>query len=98
MKDVVRGDRASDFWPERLTKARIGGRQRPGESRVFEFVDFTPGQTETFPNKWVPRGLVAVPLETVSLQLASKTLGLKDESWLIQVAVNLRVFEYHFAV
>ena len=98
MKDVVRGDRASDFWPERLTKARIGGRQRPGESRVFEFVDFLPGQTEAFPNKWMPHGLVSVPLETVSLPLASKSLGRKDESWLIQVAVNLKVFEYHFAV
>ena len=37
-------------------------------------------------------------MQSLSLPLASKALGRTDESWLLQVAVNLRVIETHFAV
>jgi hypothetical protein len=68
MKDIVRGDDASDHWPERLTKLQIGARQRPGGQRVFEFVPFAQGQTEPFPNKYTARpGLPVTPIEAVSL-------------------------------
>jgi hypothetical protein len=98
MKDIVRGDSASDHWPERLTALRIGARQRPGGQRVFEFVPFASGQTEPFPNKYTARPeLPVTPIETVSLSLAKRRLGRKDESWLIQVAVELRLVQTHFA-
>jgi hypothetical protein len=98
MKDVVRGDNANNFWPPRLTKMRISARQRPGSQRVFEFVDFAPGQTEPFPNKYTARpGVPVVPIEAVSLSLAKRRLGRQDESWLIQVAVELRLIQTHFA-
>lgn|SRR5262249_14340617 len=98
MKDVVRGDNASDFWPERLTEMRIGARQRPGGQRVFEFVKFADGQTEPFPNRYTAHdGLTPAPIEAVSLSLAKRSLGRKDESWLIQVAVELRLVQTHFA-
>jgi hypothetical protein len=98
MKDVVRGDNASEFWPPRLTAMRIGARQRPGSQRVFEFVDFAVGQTEPFPNKYTARpGLEPIPIEAVSLTLAKRSLGRRDESWLIQVAVELRLVQTHFA-
>jgi hypothetical protein len=98
MKDIVRGDKASLHWPERLTEMRIGGVQRAGAMRVFEFVQFEKGQTEAFPNPWMPHEkLIPLPVESVSLGLVSKSLGRKDESWLIQVVVNLRIVAHHFA-
>jgi hypothetical protein len=99
MKDVVRADNASDFWPKSLTAKKIGGRQRTGNRRVLEFVLFAPGQTEPFPDRYTPGpNLQAIPLQSINLPLTSKSLGRKDESWLIQVAVNLRVIEQHLAV
>ncbi|MHC2318842.1 hypothetical protein ACVIHC_005888 [Bradyrhizobium diazoefficiens] len=98
MKDVVRSDNASDHWPPRLTSMRIGARQRPSGRRVFEFVDFAEGQTEPFPNRYMPdSSLPVLPIEAVSLSLAKRSLGRKDESWLVQVAVELRLIQTHLA-
>ena len=98
MKDVVRGDNASENWPPRLDALRIGARQRPGDRRVFEFTDYAIGQTEPFPNTYTARPeLVPLPIESVSLSLAKRRLGRQDESWLIQVAVELRLVQTHFA-
>ncbi len=98
MKDLIRKDNASGNWPESLRKSRIGGRQRVGSNRVFEFVPYASGQTEPFPNPYLPTpGTAAVELQSLSLPLASKALGRKDESWLVQVAVSLCVLEQHFA-
>ena len=98
MKDVVRGDNASDFWPVRLTQLGITARQRPGDQRIFEFVTFAPGQTEPFPNTYTARpGMPVTPIGAASLSLAKRRLGRTDESWLIQVAVELRLVENHFA-
>ncbi|ULL01230.1 hypothetical protein [Bradyrhizobium sp. I71] len=98
MKDVVRGDNASDHWPPRLTSMRIGARQRPSGRRVFEFVDFLEGQNEPFPNRYMPDpSLPVLPIEAVSLSLAKRSLGRQDESWLVQVAVELRIIQTHLA-
>ena len=98
MKDLLRGSSASANWPERLTGMKITGRQLKGENRIFEFVDFVPGQLEPFPNPFEPCGdETAIVLQSVSLPLATKSLGRSDESWLVQVAVHLRVLESHFA-
>lgn len=100
MKDVVRGDHANDFWPPELTALRITAQQRPsrGSRRVFEFVNFEEAQTEPFPNPYKPTPEMApIPVEAVSLSLAKRSLGRKDESWLVQVAVELRLVQTHFA-
>lgn len=98
MKDFLRGNRSSANWPPSLAAERISARQLKGEQRVFEFIDYKEGQEEPFPNDIeVPEDLSPIPLQSVSLALATKSLGRTDESWLIQVAVNLRVFEQHFA-
>lgn len=98
MKDLLRGSSASENWPARLADMRITGRQVKGENRVFEFVDYAPDQTEPFPNPFEPLGDEnQVILQSVSLPLTTKSLGRADESWLVQVAVNLRVLESHFA-
>jgi hypothetical protein len=98
MKDLVRKDSASANWPKSLCEQKIGGRQRVGANRVFEFEHYVEGQTEPFPNRYYPSdGMEADCLQSLSLPLASKALGRKDESWLIQVAVSLFLLEQHFA-
>ena len=98
MKDLIRKDKASHNWPVSLAAVKIGGRQRVGASRVFEFQDYAAGQTEPFPNEHVPKlGTVPIEVQSLSLPLASKALGRKDESWLMQVVVHLSVLEQHLA-
>lgn len=98
MKDIVRGQNASRNWPEPLTKLKWTAIQCPGDGNVFEFVRFSPNQTEPFPDRYkatinTPRSLV----QSVSLPLYSRTLGRADEPWLIQTAINLRIVETHMA-
>lgn len=98
MKDLIRSDHASKNWPASLAGARIGARQRVGKNRVFEFQDYAQDQTEPFPNIYMPTPEMAPEvLQSLSLPLASKALGRRDESWLIQTIVALHVLEQHFA-
>lgn len=98
MKDLIRHDKASANWPKSLVAKKMGGRQRVGKNRVFEFVPFAVGQVEPFPNLYFPRpDMEATELQSLSLPLASKALGRKDESWLIQVSVGLSLLEHHLS-
>jgi len=96
MKDLIRKDSASDNWPASLASRRVGGRQRVGENRVFEFRPYDADQEEPFPNIHMPKpDAEATELQSLSLPLASKALGRRDESWLVQTAVGLNVLEHH---
>lgn len=98
MKDLIRKDSASENWPLPLAARRIGGRQRVGEERVFEFRPYDADQTEPFPNLHMPKpDTPIVKLQSLSLPLASKVLGRRDESWLVQTAVGLNVLEHHLS-
>lgn len=98
MKDLLRGMNASSNWPESLTRRRITGRQQTGDGRIFEFIPFKEGQAEPFPNPFEPVGdEEEFVVQSLSLPLATKSLGRSDESWLIQVSVWLRILETHFA-
>jgi hypothetical protein len=98
MKDLLRGMNASKNWPVELTKARITGRQLTGDGRIFEFISFDVDQTEAFPNPFEAEGSEdEFVIESLSLPLATKTLGREDEAWLIQVSVWMRLLENHFA-
>lgn len=98
MKDLLRGMNASKNWPQELVQKRITGRQLTGGGRIFEFVPFLPGQTDAFPNPFEPDGNEErLIIESLSLPLATKTLGREDEAWLIQIAVWMRILENHFA-
>jgi hypothetical protein len=99
MKDIVRGKGASSMWPERLKALRITGRQVTGDGKVFEFVDYAPGQIDPFPSAFEYDATVwRHDLQSVSMPLATKELGRDDETYLIQVAVKLAVVETHFAL
>ena len=98
MKDLLRGGHASRNWPERLKQLKITGRQVTGEERIFEFIPYPEGQAEAFPNPFEPAGNEPeFVVQSLSLPLTTKSLGRQDESWLIQVAVQLKVLESHFA-
>ncbi len=99
MKDLLRGANASKNWPASVAARRFTGIQRTGDGECFEFIPYRPGQSEPFPDAFkvredAPRFLV----QSISLPLATKSLGRSDETWLIQTAINLRVVETHFAV
>jgi hypothetical protein len=98
MKDLLRGLNASKNWPDSLKAKRITGRQVTGDGRIFEFVPYDEGQNDPFPNPFEPTGEEnEVVVESLSLSLVTKSLGRNDESWLIQVAVWLRILENHLA-
>ncbi|WP_157678444.1 hypothetical protein [Mesorhizobium sp. WSM1497] len=99
MKDIVRGKSAHSIWPERLRTLGWGGQQRTGDGAIFEFVPWSVGtpdnlQADFKPTASTPRTVV----QSLSLPLASKVFGRRDESWLLQVAVNLRIVETHLAI
>ena len=98
MKDIVRGNSAAKIWPERLQRMGIGGAQRTGDGAIFEFIQGGIGAIEELSEDFKPtESTPCFFIQSLSLPLASKALGRKDESWLLQVAVNLRVIESHFA-
>lgn len=98
MKDLLRGMNGSKNWPSELTEKKITGRQLTGGGRIFEFIPFDQGQIEAFPNPFEPDGdETEFVVESLSLPLATKTLGREDEAWLVQVSVWMRLLENHFA-
>ncbi|MBG7619022.1 hypothetical protein I5R65_06065 [Herbaspirillum sp. AP02] len=99
MKDIVRGKSASKIWPEDVRARGFVGEQRTGDGKIFEFVPLVEGASESFDIDFRPTELTPeLAVQSLSLPQASKQLGRNDESWLLQVAVNLRVVETHFAV
>lgn len=98
MKDLVRSKNAALYWPERLKHARIDGRQRVGDGRALEFVPYAADQQEAFESSLkMTGGLSPTAVQSISIPLTARSLGRTDESWLIQVAVTLRIIETHFA-
>ncbi|QIQ88125.1 MAG: hypothetical protein G9473_05830 [Erythrobacter sp.] len=98
LKDILRSKNASKHWPASVAKRRFTAVQRTGEA-CFEFIPFAPGQTEAFPEKFaVDLHAPRFPIQSTSIPLVTKSLGRSDETWHIQVAVQLRVVETHFAV
>lgn len=94
IKDLVRKTTANEFWPARLTALRITGAQRTGKGDSFEFVKFKDDQEEPFPDFFQPgTDVKVVNIQTVTIPIASKTLGRADEAWLVQVAVKLSLVE-----
>jgi hypothetical protein len=102
MKDLIRNKRSANRnWPQSVFARGYTARQVTGENACFEFIPLAPGQTEPFPLNVIPAPTDAVPrhrVESASMPLASRRLGRKDESWLMQVLVRLRVFETHLSL
>ncbi|CAE6688324.1 hypothetical protein [Paraburkholderia haematera] len=99
MKDIVRGTGAARIWPDRVRQLGFVGEQATGDGKVFEFLPVVAGTSEGFEVNFRPTAdTPTFPVQSLSLPVASKALGRTDESWLLQVAVNLRIVESHFAI
>jgi hypothetical protein len=101
LKDFIRNRKSGNRnWPSSVFDRGYTARQRKGNNACFEFVPLVPGQTEAFPNRF-PAPDATVPrhkIESLSLPLASRRLGRRDEPWLVQVLIRLRVIETHLAI
>ncbi len=100
-KDFIRNrERANKNWPKSVLERGFTAQQLTGRNACFEFVPLPEGQKTPFPNKIpdpTPQDAL-YKVESASLPLASRRLGRKDEPWLIQVLVRLRVMETHLSV
>jgi hypothetical protein len=95
MKDLVRKRSGMKNWPQRILDLGWTGIQSIGKGNIFEFVKYDEeSEIDYKPTDATPTFAV----QSLSLPLASRALGRQDEPWLLQVAVNLRVIETHFAV
>ncbi|WP_280171111.1 hypothetical protein [Agrobacterium pusense] len=99
MKDLVRGQGAIKMWPEGVRQRGWTGEQRTGGGAVFEFVPLCESQPDKLDLDFKPRSSTPeYEVQSLSLAMAAKALGRNDESWLLQVCVNLRIIETHLAV
>jgi hypothetical protein len=99
MKDLVRGRGAARLWPPSVLAAGYTGEQRTGSGAVFEFVPVVAGTPSSLSIDYVPSAHTPrFQVQSLSIPQASKSLGRRDEPWLLQVAVQLHVLETHFAV
>jgi len=99
MKDIVRGKTASKIWPDSIRKLGFLGRQKTGAGAVLEFYRFTESEESDLEEHIRPtEATPCIPIQSVSMPLASRDLGRVDESWLLQVCVNLRIIETHLAI
>jgi len=100
-KDFIRKRSAANRnWPAGILARGYTARQKTGEGACFEFVRLAPGQKEPFPAS-ISQPAPEAPrhkIESASLPLASRRLGRKDEPWLVQVLVRLRVIETHLSI
>jgi len=99
LKDIVRSENANSIWPKTLIEKGISARQRYGEKRVFQFIEFSGDQKEPFPDRFpIDKSTETHRIQSASLPFAARQLGRKEESWLTQVVVNLRLIETQLSV
>ena len=100
IKDVIRNNKsANSIWPKLVFDEGYSCVQKTGDKRCFEFIEVAENQLVPFPlDVEIDREKPPHVLESVSLPLASRKLGRRDESWLTQVAVRLRLIESYFAL
>lgn len=102
-KDLTRGPNFDASWPASVFQFGYTGSDAIGAvaEAVFSFVPVPVGQSTPF-----PRGYIASPaliadatmVQSLSMPVATKALGRRDENWLAQVSARLAVIETHFAL
>ena len=99
IKDVIRTENANAIWPNSLKKKRVSARQRYGDTRVFQFVPYAEGQNEPFPDRFVPREKTNLhDVQSASMSFVARQLGRREETWLTQIVVNLRLIESQLSI
>lgn len=99
LKDIIRNRNANDNWPSFLKEKRITARQRYGQKRVLQFHPYSEEQNVPFPDDFGPDDNTHDYLiQTASLPHISRQLGRTEETWLTQIAVNLRLVETQLSI
>lgn len=102
LKDIVRKRKSANaIWPQAVFQRGYTGRQVTGAGLCFEFVPIAAGQSEPFPADMdlAPDATtLKFECESVSLPIAARRLGRRDEPWLIQVVTKLGIVQSHFAL
>lgn len=99
LKDIIRNKRANENWPDFLKDKKITARQRYGQKRVLQFYPYEIGQSVPFPDDFGPDNETNDYLiQTASLPFISRQLGRTEETWLTQIAVNLRLIETQLSI
>ena len=98
IKDVVRKrDGYFRILPDAVRQAGYGVVQRTGGSCCFTFEPIARAES-----MWVLPDPIRVasphPIQSVSLQIASRQLGREEETWITQVVTQLRIVETHLAL
>ena len=98
LKDYQRRRKtANDRWPKPIRKAGFTVVQRTSKGLCFEFVKLDKG-ADPFPVLGDCKKAERIKVQSLSMPLASKSLGRSDEAWLTQVAVKLKFIESYFAL
>lgn len=100
-KDMIRTKSRNQQWPQSVLHAGYTGVEAFGTGAVFEFVPVPVGQNVAFDSAAFPMPSTSTPrheLQSVSMPLASRRLGQRNEPWLMQVAVRLHIIETHLAL
>jgi hypothetical protein len=99
IKDIVRSENANAIWPDSLKQKRVSGRQRYGGTRVFQFVPYAEGQNEPFPDRFPPGEKTNIyDVQSASMSFVARRLGRREETWLTQIVVNLRLIESQLSI
>jgi hypothetical protein len=99
LKDIIRSEHANSIWPKSLADKGVTARQRYGAKRVFQFIEFKEGQKEPFPDNYpIDENTNFHDIQSASLPFAARQLGRKEETWLTQVVVNLRLVESRLSI
>jgi hypothetical protein len=104
-KDLLRLRTRNANWPSRLkelrwTAVQVTGTEHAGAPlRCFKFLPYADGQTEPFPDDCpLDPEAQTIPIQSVTMSVAAKQITRLDEARLIQIAVELRIIETHFAI
>lgn len=103
-KDFVRiASSANRNWPDSILKKGYTARQETGGGGSFRFIKLPTGQVTAFEEapKNYPRlqgQECRFRIQSLSLDVKSRLLGRRDESWLMQVAVKLKLVQSHLAL
>lgn len=88
---------ANKKWPKRIKDAGYKIKQVTGGGKCFEFVKMLPGELP-FPLIGNAEKAERFEAQSLSMPLASRRLGRKEEAWLTQVAVKLHLIESYFSL
>ncbi len=94
---------ANRNWPKSVLVRGYTARQETGAGNAFRFIRLPAGQVTAFvenESKYpqVPGTECRFRIQSLSLDAKARLLGRHDESWLMQVAVKLRLVQSHLAL